>query len=57
MLNFSYWNPVRIEFGKGTIGRLAELIPENQKVLMTYGGGSIKRNGVYDQVQAATARP
>ena len=55
MLNFSYWNPVHIEFGKGTIGRLASLIPKDLKVLMTYGGGSIKRNGVYDQVQAALA--
>ncbi len=53
MLNFSYWNPVRIEFGKGTIRRLASLIPKEQKVLLTYGGGSIKQNGVYEQVRSA----
>ncbi len=50
MFNFSYRNPVRILFGKGTIARLSEHIPAGARVLMTYGGGSIKRNGVYDQV-------
>lgn len=50
MNNFDYQNPVRIVFGKGSIAQLAELIDPGQKVLMTYGGGSIKRNGVYEQV-------
>jgi len=43
-------------FGKGTIAKLAELVPADQKVLITYGGGSIMENGVYDQVKAALAR-
>lgn len=50
MNNFEYCNPVRIVFGKGQIARLAELIPKDARILMTYGGGSIKSNGVYDQV-------
>lgn len=53
MNNFIYHNPVKIVFGKGEIARLSELIPSNKKILMTYGGGSIKRNGVYDQVKKA----
>lgn len=50
MWNFTYHNPTKIVFGRGTIAELANLIPREQKVMMTYGGGSIKRNGVYDQV-------
>ena len=53
MNNFEYCNPVRIVFGKGTIARISDLIPQGSKVLMVYGGGSIKKNGVYDQVKAA----
>ena len=53
MLNFNYYNPVNIVFGQDTIKDLSTLIPKNQKILMTYGGGSIKSNGVYDQVKAA----
>ncbi len=53
MENFTYYNPVRIVFGKGTIPRISGLVPETERVLITYGGGSIKRNGVYDQVAAA----
>ncbi len=52
MLNFEYHNPVRIVFGKGSIEKLARLVPDG-RVLMTYGGGSIRRNGVYDQVMDA----
>ncbi|RKX33160.1 MAG: NADH-dependent alcohol dehydrogenase [Verrucomicrobia bacterium] len=55
MNNFSYYNPVRIEFGRGTIAKLADLIPPDERVLMVYGGGSIKKNGVYDQVKKALA--
>ncbi|HOT97903.1 MAG TPA: iron-containing alcohol dehydrogenase [bacterium] len=50
MYNFTYRNPVRVIFGKGSIARLQEHIPAGAKILLTYGGGSIKRNGVYDQV-------
>jgi len=48
--NFKYYNPTRIIFGKGTISKLNEYIPNSANILMCYGGGSIKRNGVYDQV-------
>ena len=53
MKNFTYWNPTRIVFGKGTIAQLRDLIPQDEKILMTYGGGSIFKNGVYDQVETA----
>lgn len=50
MLNFTYHNPTKIVFGRGSIGQLKKLVPADAKVLMIYGGGSIRRNGVYDQV-------
>jgi len=53
MENFTYRNPVKIVFGRGSIAELPKLIPAEAKVLMTYGGGSIKRNGAYDQVTQA----
>lgn len=53
MENFSLANPVKIIFGKGTIKEIVNEIPQGSKVLMTYGGGSIKKNGVYDQAVKA----
>ena len=53
MNNFEYKNPVKIIFGKGTIPNVVNEIPKNAKVLLTYGGGSIKKTGVYDQVKTA----
>ena len=53
MNNFTYHNPTRIHFGQGQIAKLSEEIPADAKVLITYGGGSIKKNGVLDQVHAA----
>jgi len=53
MENFSLANPVKIIFGKDTIKNIANEIPQGSKVLMTYGGGSIKKNGVYDQAVKA----
>ncbi|NLH51408.1 MAG: iron-containing alcohol dehydrogenase [Bacteroidales bacterium] len=53
MKNFVFHNPVKIIFGKGQIASLAGEIPKNAKILMTYGGGSIHRNGVYNQVKDA----
>lgn len=53
MLNFEFQNPTKIIFGKDQISKLSSEIPENAKVLMVYGGGSIKKNGVYDQVSRA----
>ena len=55
MLNFTYQNTVKIVFGKGAIAQLPDLIPLGVRILMTYGGGSIKANGVYDQVRKALA--
>jgi NADP-dependent alcohol dehydrogenase len=53
MNNFNFYNPVKILFGKGKIAELGRNIPENAKILLTYGGGSIFKNGVYEQVIAA----
>nr|WP_321239233.1 iron-containing alcohol dehydrogenase [uncultured Tolumonas sp.] len=53
MNNFTYQNTTKIHFGKGQIAKISEEIPANARVLVTYGGGSIKKNGVYDQVIAA----
>lgn len=55
MLNFTFYNPTKILFGKGQIATLGKQIPQDQRILLTYGGGSIKQNGVYDQVMAALA--
>ncbi|HPC85650.1 MAG TPA: iron-containing alcohol dehydrogenase [Smithellaceae bacterium] len=53
MNNFTFYNPTKILFGEGRIKDIAEEIPKEAKILMTYGGGSIKRNGVYDEVREA----
>lgn len=53
MNNFEFYCPTKIVFGKGSIAKLSELLNKNQKILMIYGGGSIKKNGVYDQVKEA----
>ncbi len=55
MNNFTYYNPVKIVFGKGMIAELNTLISSDVKVMLTFGGGSIKKNGVYEQVRAALA--
>lgn len=53
MNNFEFKNPTKIIFGKDTIKKIESEIPANAKVLMLYGGGSIKKNGIYDQVTKA----
>lgn len=53
MLNFELYNPVNYVFGKGQMEKLTGLVPSNTKILIAYGGGSIFKNGVYDQVKAA----
>lgn len=53
MLNFELYNPTQYVFGKDQTQKLATLVPQNAKVLLAYGGGSIFKNGVYDQVKAA----
>ena len=52
-MQFTFENSTRIHFGKGKIAAIAGDIPKDKKVLMIYGGGSIKKNGVYDQVKDA----
>ncbi len=52
--DFTYHNPCRVHFGPNALDELpGELAEYGTKVLLTYGGGSIKRNGVYDKVIAA----
>ena len=53
MLNFDFYNPTHILFGKGRIADIHQAIPADAKVMLLYGGGSIKQNGVFDQVIAA----
>lgn len=53
MFNFVFQNTTKLVFGRGQIAQLKDLIPTDKKVLITFGGGSVKRNGVYDQVKDA----
>lgn len=55
-MKFSFLNPTKIEFGQGQIASIKNNIPADSKVLVIYGGGSIKKNGVYEQVVAALAQ-
>jgi NADP-dependent alcohol dehydrogenase len=55
MLNFDFYNPTQILFGKGRIAELATVVPVDARVLVLYGSGSIKSNGVFDQVMGALA--
>ena len=49
--NFTFCNPTRLYFGKGAVEHLKEELPKYGKnVLLVYGGGSIKKNGIYDEV-------
>lgn len=56
MNNFEFKNPTKIIFGKNTIEKLENEIPKDAKVLLLYGGGSIKKNGIYVQVKMALAK-
>lgn len=53
MKNFVFQNPTKLVFGKGQIAGLPDLIPGNATLMVTFGGGSVKRNGVYRQVTDA----
>ncbi|MBU2951083.1 iron-containing alcohol dehydrogenase [Tamlana agarivorans] len=53
MNTFEFKNPTKIIFGKNTIEKLKNEIPKDAKILLLYGGGSIKKNGIYDQVKQA----
>lgn len=53
MNNFTYFNPTRLLFGRGSIEKLGRYVPATARVLLTFGGGSILRNGVRDRVRKA----
>ena len=53
MNNFVFQNPTKLIFGKGQIAQLGKELPKDKKILVTFGGGSVRSNGVYDQVKAA----
>ncbi len=56
MNNFSYYNPTKLIFGKDQISQLKNEVPRyGTKILLVYGGGSIKKNGIYDQVMSSLA--
>lgn len=55
LFSFTYHNPTQIHFGTDSFSRLKDLLPANARILLLYGGGSIKRNGVYDEVVQALA--
>jgi NADP-dependent alcohol dehydrogenase len=50
MLNFELYNPTNLIFGKGQMGKLSTLVPKGAKILLAYGGGSIFKNGIHEQV-------
>ncbi|WP_378187788.1 iron-containing alcohol dehydrogenase [Aquimarina sp. W85] len=53
MKNFEFKNPTKILFGKNQISKLKDELPKDAKILLLYGGGSIKKNGIYEQVKNA----
>ncbi len=53
MKNFIFQNTTKLVFGKGQIAALSTLIPHDKKLMVTFGGGSVKKNGIYDQVKTA----
>ncbi|HOO84954.1 MAG TPA: iron-containing alcohol dehydrogenase [Prolixibacteraceae bacterium] len=53
MNNFVFYNHTKILFGKGQISAISDELTDDSKILLVYGGGSIKNNGIYDQVTEA----
>ena len=53
MDNFIFQNPVKLIMGRGMIARLSKEIPSDKRIMITFGGGSVKKNGVYQQVKEA----
>lgn len=51
--NFCFQNPTKLIMGKGMIAQLSKEIPTDKKIMITFGGGSVKKNGVYEQVNEA----
>lgn len=57
MQNFMYCTPTKLIFGKNAIENLPDVLaPIGKKVLLTYGGGSIKKIGLYDEVKRPVGR-
>ena len=50
MTNFTFQNPTKLLFGKGMIDKLSQQLSKDKRIMVTFGGGSVKKNGVYDQV-------
>ena len=51
--NFTYYNPTKLYFGGGSVASLRDELPKyGPNIVLVYGGGSIKTNGIYDQVTA-----
>lgn len=53
MLNFDFYNPTHIVFGKNRLNELDSLVPKDARVLITYGGGSVKKFGTLEKVSKA----
>ncbi len=53
MFNFTAHNTTKIHFGKNQISQLSNEVPSGARILLAYGGGSIHKNGIYEQVKAA----
>jgi NADP-dependent alcohol dehydrogenase len=56
MENFTYFNPTRIHFGRGQIAAIDKELPADARLLLLAGGGSIRSNGVLDQVRKAIGK-
>ena len=56
MLNFNFYNPTNIVFGKDQLAELDNLVPKDSRVLITYGGGSAVRSGLLDHVKAELSK-
>lgn len=51
MLDFEYFNPTRILFGPGKLTEIVKYIPENARILITYGGDSARKYGTLDEIR------
>ncbi|MFC5473879.1 iron-containing alcohol dehydrogenase [Paraherbaspirillum soli] len=53
MLDFEFYNPTKIVFGRNTVAKLSQLVPTTARVLILYGGASAQKTGTLDEVKAA----
>ena len=56
MKSFTLYNPTKLVFGAGSASKISELVPSKARVLLVYGGGSVKKNGSYDQTIKALGK-